>query len=322
VSFDSPERLILILAPIAMIVAYFIAQRARRKNALRFTSVDLLASVAPKRSGWQRHVSAVLLVLAVAALVVGFAEPTKDKKVPKQTGTIMMVIDTSGSMSADDVAPSRLVAAQAAAKQFAEALPPGLRVGLISFDTSPRVLVAPTPDRATINAAIDGLVIGGGTATGPAMTTALQAIDAIPPEPNGDKPAAAMVLMSDGTPTIGSGGRSPESIVSEATATAKEKDVPINTIAFGTPYGTIERDGETIPVPADPSVMKEIADGSGGKSFTAETAGELQSVYEQIRKSVGYDTVQEPIVVWFTGLGLLLALLTAGAALYWLQRMP
>src|SRR5439155_14495139 len=117
VSFEAPARLALVLAPIALLVAYLIVQHGRRRYAVRFTSVDLLASVAPRRPGWPRHVSAVLMLAALAALVFGFAKPTGTKKVARQRGTIMLAIDASGSMSATDVAPSRLVAAQASARR-------------------------------------------------------------------------------------------------------------------------------------------------------------------------------------------------------------
>jgi len=99
-------------------------------------------------------------------------------------------------------------------------------------------------------------------------------------------------------------------------------NVPIDTIAFGTSSGTVTIQGESVPVPADPATMKAIASGSGGKSFTATSGSELKAVYSQIRKVVGFDSVKTDLTEWFTGLGLLLALLTAGAALWWMQRIP
>ena len=127
--------------------------------------------------------------------------------------------------------------------------------------------------------------------------------------------------MSDGAPTIGRNGQSPQQTVQQATAAAKQASVPIDSIAFGTPTGTIEIQGEVVSVPADPQTMQQIASGSGGKSFTAKSANQLTSVYEQIRKSVGYDTVRRDMATWFTGIGLVLMILTAGAALIWSQRL-
>ena len=128
--------------------------------------------------------------------------------------------------------------------------------------------------------------------------------------------------MSDGAPTIGLNGQTPEETLTEAIAAAKKASVPIDTIAFGTSSGSVTVQGQTIPVPADPATMATIASGSGGKSFTATTGNQLNAVYDQIRRTVGYDTVRTDVTEWFTGLGLLLALLTAGAALVWLQRIP
>jgi Ca-activated chloride channel family protein len=321
-SFEEPWRLAILAAPVALLIAYVIAQRARRKYALRYTSVDLLASVAPRRPGWQRHVSAVLMLAAVAALVFGFAKPSGTRKVARQRGTIILAIDTSGSMAATDVAPSRLVSAQAAARRFIDGLPKGLKVGLLSFDTTARVLVTPTQDHVPVLAAVDALTIGGGTATGVAIDSALQAVAALPPGADGQKAPAAIVLMSDGSPTIGKNGQDPNQTVSDATAAAKAAKVPIDTIAFGTTSGTVTIRGETVPVPADPQAMAAIASDSGGKSFTATTQSQLNAVYDQIRNVVGFDKVPTDLTEWFVGLALVLAVLAAGAALVWMQRIP
>ena len=321
-SFDEPWRLAFLAAPVLLLIAYLVAQRSRRKYALRFTSVDLLASVAPRRPGWQRHVSAVLMLAAVTALVFGYAKPSGTKKVARQRGTVILAIDTSGSMAATDVAPTRLVAAQAAARRFIAGLPAGLKVGLLSFDSDARVLVAPTADHVSVLAAVDSLSIGGGTATGSAIDTALDAVAALPPGADGQKAPAAIVLMSDGTPTIGKDGESAEQTVTDATAAAKSAAVPVDTIAFGTTTGTVTIQGETVPVPADPQAMAAIAQGSGGKSFTATSGSQLNAVYDQIRRTIGYDTVPADLSGWFIGLALVLAVLTAGAALVWMQRLP
>jgi len=312
----------MLVVPAVLLVAYIIAQRSRRKYALRFTSVDLLASVAPRRPGWQRHVSAVLMLGAVAALVFGFAKPTGTKKVARQRGTIMLSIDTSGSMAATDVAPSRLIAAKDAARRFVTGLPAGLKIGLVSFNTSAAVLVTPTSDHDPVLAAIAALKAGGGTATGPSIDSSLAAIAALPPGENGQKAPAAIVLMSDGSPTIGLNGEDPQKTITDATTTARSAGVPIDTIACGTAGGTITVKGETVPAPADPQAMQQIAMASGGKSFTAESGTELNAVYDQIRKVVGYDRVPSDMTEWFVGLALLLACLTAGAALFWMQRIP
>lgn len=321
-SFAEPLRLLLILVPLVLLGAYFFVQRSRRKYALRFTSVELLASVAPRRPGWQRHISAALMLVALVALVVGLAGPTHNERVARQRGTIMLAIDTSGSMSATDVAPTRLAAAEDAARRFVEKLPRGLKVGLLSFDSGARVLASPASDHAGVLAALDHLQVGGGTATGDAIYQSLATIAAQPRAANGKRPAAAIVLMSDGSPTIGRNGESPTQTVTQATAAAKAAGVPVDSIAFGTAQGTVNLQGEVLSVPADPAAMAQIAAGSGGKSFTAVTGTELNAVYDQIRMSVGYDTVPRDLRGWFLGLGLFVLFLSSGAALVWSQRLP
>jgi Ca-activated chloride channel family protein len=262
------------------------------------------------------------MLFALLALVVGLAGPVRKVRVARQRGTIMLAIDTSRSMSATDVAPDRLSAAEDAARLFVEKLPPGLKVGLLAFDSQSRVLASPTLDHGLVLRAIDHLSVHGGTATGDAIYQSLAAIAALPRAANGKQPAAAIVLMSDGAPTIGRNGQSPQQTVVDATAAAKQAGVPIDSIAFGTPQGTVDVQGEQVPVPADPQAMADIASGSGGKSFTAVSGAQLNSVYDQIRKSVGYDTVRRDLAVWFMGLGLVLLVFTWGAALVWTQRLP
>jgi Ca-activated chloride channel homolog len=322
VSFASPARLLLIVGPLVLLGAYLLVQRSRRKYAVRFTSVDLLASVAPRRPGWQRHISAALMLVALVALIVGLAGPTRDERVARQRGTVMLAIDTSGSMSATDVEPNRLQAAETAARRFVEKLPPGLSVGLLSFDSDARVLAAPSADHAAVLAAIANLDEGGGTATGEAIYQSLDAIAAQPRAADGKRAAAAIVLMSDGAPTIGRDAQSPEQTVAAAIAEAKHAGVPVDSIAFGTAQGSIQIQGEVVSVPADPQAMAEIAAGTGGKSFTAVSGDELDAVYNQIRLSVGYDIVPRDLTGWFLGFGLFVLFLTSGAALVWSQRLP
>jgi Ca-activated chloride channel family protein len=319
--FLSGWRLVFLVAPVALAVAYLLAQRSRQKTALRFTSVDMLASIAPRRPGWQRHLPAVALIAALAVLIVGFAQPTRAVRIPRQRATVILVLDVSGSMIASDVSPTRLAAAQEGARNFANALPDGVQLGLEAFSSQAQVLVSPTTDRSTVIGAIDGLSAGGGTATGAALSLALSTIAALPPSANGKPAPAAIVLMSDGAPTIGTGGLSPDQSAFNVATAAKQAGVKIHTIAYGTPTGTVTIDGEVIPVPADPATMAQIASLSGGETFTAQSAGQLTSVYNQITRAVGYDVHRREITAWFTGIGLLLAVAAAAGALLWTQRL-
>jgi Ca-activated chloride channel family protein len=320
-TFLSPWRLTLVVAPIALAVAYVLMQRLRHRYAVRFTSVDLLRSVAPERPGWQRHVAPALLAVALTVLVVGYARPAHAVREPRQRATVILALDTSGSMGSTDVSPTRLAAAESAARKFVGGLPAGLQVGLISFDDKARVLVAPTADHATVLSAIDRLQLAGGTATGDAISLALDTISSQPSGAGGKPVPAAVVLMSDGTPTVGQGDQSPAEAVAAASSAAKQAGVPVNTIAFGTPEGTVNTQGRQIPVPSDPDAMAQIASDTNGKTFTASSATQLGSVYKQIGRLVGYDTVTKELAVPFTGVAIALLILSSAGALWWAQRM-
>lgn len=320
-TFLASWRLAFLAAPVVLVLAYLLAQRSRRKAAVRFSSVDLLASVAPKRPGWQRHVPAVAFLGALVVFVLGFAQPARLISVPKQRATVVLTLDTSGSMIATDVSPSRLAAAQQAARRFVNALPSGVQIGLVQFSTAASVLAAPTSDRATVLAAINSLQAGGGTATAAAIKLSVQAIDAVPVGKGGKRAPGAVVLMSDGSPTIGENGMTASDSVSAEAAAAKAAGVKINTIAFGTPNGTITIQGEVIPVPADPAAMAQIASSTGGRTFTATSAGQLKSVYDEVGRVVGYNVEHRDITAWFIGIALALMVAAAGGALIWNQRL-
>jgi Ca-activated chloride channel family protein len=320
-TFLSSWRLLLLVVPLALVAGYLVAQRSRHRVAVKFTSTDMLASVAPRRPGWQRHISAGALAGAMVLLVLGFAQPARVERTAKQRAAVILTLDTSGSMVASDVAPTRLAAAERAARNFVSALPAGVQLGLVSFSGNARVLVPATSDRATVLAAIDTLQAGGGTATAEAIALSLSTITTIPPGADGKPAPAAIVLMSDGTPTIGRAGQSPSQSVVDATGAAKQAGVPIDTIAFGTAEGTVTVQGQTVAVPSDPQAMQQIAAATGGRTFTATTADQLKSVYRQIGRVVGYDVHRHEITAWFTGIGLAIAALAALAALIWTQRM-
>jgi Ca-activated chloride channel family protein len=320
-TFLAGWRLLLLVAPLLLLVGYLAVQRSRQRVAVRFTDLELLASVVPRRSGWQRHVAGGLLLFTLVMLVVAAARPAIASRVPRQRGTVIVAMDTSGSMAADDVQPSRLGAAKASARAFVKKLPAGLNVGLVSFATTASVDVAPTTDRTTVLAAIEALQVGDGTATADAIDLSLSAVKALPKAANGKPAPAVVVLMSDGTPTVASNGQPPETAAEAAAAGAKAAGVPIDTIAFGTASGTVQTARGLVPVPSDPAAMARIASDSGGKSFTAETAGELTSVYNQIGKAVGYEVHKSEITVWFTLAALFAATLAGAAALVWTQRL-
>jgi Ca-activated chloride channel family protein len=318
-NYADGDRLWLLLGVIALALIYVVLQRRRQQYAMRFTNIALLESVAPKRPGWRRHAAAAAFLIAIAALVVAFAKPTHDEKIPRERATVIVAIDTSLSMEADDVSPSRLKAAQSAANAFVAQLPPKINVGLVSFDGTARVDVAPTTDRDAVKRAIDRLELHEGTAIGDAIFSSLQAIKDVSQATDSttqDVPAR-IVLMSDGKTTVGRAN-------DEGVAAANEAKVPVSTIAFGTDHGeiTVPQEPLPIPVPVDKDALKAIADQTGGSFFTATSQSELQKVYADIGSSIGFDTEQRDVTVWFVGAALLALLATAAMSLAWFNRLP
>ncbi|MGA3562473.1 VWA domain-containing protein [Melissospora conviva] len=314
IRFLQPWWLLTLLPVLALAAAYIWRQLHRQAYAVRFTNVDLLRTVAPKGIGWRRHVPAVALLLGLLVLATGLGRPSVDTRQPLERATVMLAIDVSLSMQAEDVAPTRLEAAQEAAKQFVAELPESYNVGLVSFAKSANVLVAPTKDRSAVTSAIDGLTLAESTATGEAVFTCLEAIRMVPADGAEGIPPARIVLLSDGYRTA---GRS----VEEAASAASAAHVPVSTIAFGTDGGTVDISGQLQPVPVDRPALAALAESTEGFFYEAETVSELKQVYQDMGSSIGYRTEPREITQWYAG-GALLLLLAAGAAsLVWTSRL-
>lgn len=316
-TFLSPWRLLALLGVVALAVAYVVLQRRRSSYAVRLTTADLLSSVMPRRPGWRRHLTAGVQLLALGTLVLAFAQPAHDVKVPRERATVMLAIDVSLSMEATDVKPSRIEAAKAAATSFLDDVPERVNVGLVSFAGTAHLNVAPTTDRQAVARAIAGLQLDDGTAIGNAIDMSLDAIASMPPAPDGAEVPAAIVLMSDGTTTMG--------IPNQAAARrAVQAKVPVSTIAFGTENGTvtIPDTGEIVSVPVDAPSLAQIARTTGGKAYEAATQGQLTDVYSKIGSSIGYDTAVSSLTQWFIAAALVGFAAAAGSALAWSNRLP
>jgi len=313
-TFLAPARLWLLVAVVALAGAYVVLQQRRRHYAVRFTNLELLDTVAPRRPGWRRHVAAGALLAALAALTIGFARPVHDAQVARRGATLLVAIDTSGSMAATDVTPSRLDAAEQAAKDFVTSLPAGLRVGLVSFDAGARLVVSPTTDHAAVARAVGTLQLGTATAGGEAIFTSLAAIASDAAATRTPRAVARIVFMSDGATTIGR-------TLPEAAAAAKDAKVPVSTIAYGTDAGTVTINGEVIPVPADRPALKAVADATGGTAFDAPSGKQLAAAYRSIGRALRRETQRREATAVFTGVGLLLAAAGVTASLIWGGRI-
>lgn len=329
-SFLHPALLLLLLPLGALVAGYVHLQRRRRHYAVRFTNVELLQSVAPRRPGWRRHVPAAGVGLALVAAVVGLAQPVHATEVPRESAVVMLAIDVSGSMAATDVGPDRLTAAVTAASSFVEQLPDGFEVGLVTFDKTAHIAVQATDEHETVIAALQQLQLGEGTAAGEGLVAALDAIEAAQAAAGAtatfdgnvaagaaDETEAAatatVVLLSDGATTSGLP-------VAEAAALAADAGVPVSTITFGTDAGSVTVGGRTVSVPPDAASMQQVAEITGGTAFDAASSDELSAVYDEIQGRVGYLTEDSPLMVWF--LGAAVALLTAAVigSLVWTGR--
>jgi Ca-activated chloride channel homolog len=313
-SFLAGYRLWLLLLVALLGIAYVLVQRQRRQYAVRFTNVDLLASVAPRRPGWRRHLAAACTLLALALIVMAFARPARAIQVPRETATVMLAVDVSQSMRATDVEPTRLRAAQRAVRAFVDSLPQRFRLGLVSFAGNAQVLVPPTHQRSLVRSAVTNLQLQQQTAIGEGIFASIDAIENSPLD-KGRRPPARIVLLSDGATNAGRPN-------SEAAAAAKKKGMRVSTIAFGTDSGTVIVQDEVVPVPADREALRRIADETGGRYATAATEEDLRKTYADLGSRLAEVTRKREVTVWFVGAALAFAFAAAGASLVWTSRLP
>jgi Ca-activated chloride channel family protein len=325
-SFLAPWRLLLLAVPVALLIGYVVVQRRRTRYAMRFTNVELLDSVAPDKPGWRRHVAAIGLLTGLVVASMAAARPAFATEESDHASIVMLAIDTSLSMEATDVSPSRLAAAQEAARNFLTSMPTHARVGLVAFDGDVRVLAQPTEDHDAVAATLDQLRLGEGTAIGSAIRTSLQAVQAA--ESNGattsttaagaasEAPTATIVVLSDGETTVGV----PNDTAAQEAAAA---GVPVSTISFGTPNGVVnDPSGRPVAVPVNGPALARIADQTGGQALTAQSAAELDAVFAKLGAGVNRHPVTKEVGDWFAGGALTLLALAGISSLAWFSRLP
>lgn len=315
-SFGSPIFLLALLVVPAVIAAMVASRRRARRYAVRFTGVAALKQAAGVVPAWRRHLPAALLLAALAALALALARPQRTVAVPIERASVMMVTDHSRSMMATDVEPDRLTAAKAAARRFLDQLPPGIRVGVVTYADVPDGTQTPTTDHDAIQRVIERQVADGGTATGDALRVALDTLDRM--EESGERAPAAIVLLSDGATTTGS---DPVQVAQ----LAGESKIPVYTVALGTRDATVPNPGAgppLLPVAPDPETLQAIADASGGRAFQAEDDEELSSIYEALGSQLGTRDEQREVTAAFAIGGMLLLLGAAAAAMRSAGRLP
>jgi len=333
-TFATP--LVLLALPLVplVVLALVLVRRRPIRYAVRYPALDVLAEVA-KRERRGRWVPAALLLLALTALLLGAAKPTARVPVPREEATVMLVVDVSGSMEADDVKPTRLDAARDAAGRFLDKLPARFQVGLVIFSSEAETLVPPTTDRTAVRDALASLRADGSTAMGDGLSNALDAILAArqadagsqggagtgTPDPGGagsggtepggsTGPPAVTLLLSDGANMAG------VDPLGQAER-ARDLNVPVYTIALGTADGVLQRRDalgglRLQPVPPDPDILARIAETTNARFFQAPTSRNLNQVYESLGSHIGFRTEEREVTVAFAAAALIL-LAAAGA---------
>lgn len=356
-SFLSPWLLLSLLVVPAAVAVWLLAERRRMRYAVRYTNVEVLATVVPARS-WSRHVPPALFLIGLAVLLVALARPQVSRTLLKEQATVILVVDTSRSMQAADVEPTRLGAAQQAIQLFLDRAPEDLRVGLVVFAGEAQVATPPTSDHELVEAAvqgIDGFLVYGGTAIGDALETAVRLGRRITGEPpsSGDtaapsRPRQVRALAQAGVETQAS--ESPVSILFlsdgaqtrgvlhplEGATLAKDAGIPVYTIALGTPEGVIERGSfggfgpapspggpdQLIPVPPDPETLNAIAQVTGGEFSEARTADALEKAYSSLGSRLGREPGKTEITFLLVAIAASLLVLAGALSTALAPRLP
>ena len=332
----------LLLLPL-LVLLYLWLLRKRRRSTVRLASLAVAKAALGKGPGWRRHVPPVLLLLAIGTLLVAMARPLAVITLPLAQRTIILAMDVSGSMRATDVQPSRIVAAQEAAKSFVNSLPREVRVGVVAFAGTAAVVQAPTTSREDIIAAIDRFQLQRATATGSGIILSLATIfpDAgieisqatgqrnmpgpldekkdkkqeFTPVPPGSYTSAAIIMLTDGARTTG-----PDPL--EAAKMAADRGVKVYTVGIGTVAGeTIGFEGWSMRVRLDEAALKQVALLTQAEYFYAGTAQDLLKVYQSLSSKLVVEKKETEITAFFAAAGALLALLGAGLSVWWFGRV-
>jgi Ca-activated chloride channel homolog len=319
-SFASPLLLLALLLLPLLLIGYRFLQRRPSRYAVRYTNLDVLAAVVDSTRSWRRHAGLALFLLALVALLVGFARPSVNRLADREEATIVLVIDVSGSMQAKDVEPTRLQAAQKVVREFMKSLPKRFQVGVVSFSETAEVAAPASEDRQLAIDAIDYLYPQRGTAIGDGLARGVEVARAAEAGRPGVARPAAILLLSDGSQTEG------VLLPQEGAARAKSFKIPVYTIALGTAEGVVEfnRFGGTriIPVPPDKPTLRQIAAMTGGRFYEAKSVGDLREAYGKMGSLVSKVKRKQEVTFAFLGGGLILLLSAAAIGVITFPRLP
>ncbi|MGE0878429.1 MAG: VWA domain-containing protein [Acidimicrobiia bacterium] len=327
-TFASPKLLVLLVAVPFVIAAYVASVRKRSRRADELAAQSLVLTAGSRKLRKRRHLPFALFVTAVALMIVGFARPQTTISLPNREGTVILAFDVSNSMAAEDMAPTRIEAAKAAAHEFVKKQPTSIKIGIVAFGDSAVITQTPTSESTQVDEAIDRLAVGGGTSLGQGLFVSLSAIAGKPIQIdenalNSDTGGidigyfgnAAIVMLSDGENT----GRPEPDIVAKAASVA---GVRVYTIGLGTEAGTtVNVNGFNVATALDSTVLQQIADATEGRYFQATDADSLSKVYGSI--DLKFKTVKKhtEVTSLFAGAGALLLVFGAVISVLWFGRV-
>lgn len=319
-TFEWPLALLGLVAVPLLVALYVLRERQRTDYASTFTAPALLPNLVDASPHWRRHLPLAILLVALTAMVVGVARPHATVSVKREQATAILVIDTSLSMGADDVKPTRLEAARRAARGFLDRLPSKYRLAIVGFAGRAYVALPPTDDRDLAVIALRNLHRAEGTSLGDAVALATR-IAGRQRASDGSKPPAAIIVISDGAQL--SGRTSPAA----AALRARQAHIPVYSVLVGTQNGVINVPlvgGFTaqMRVPPSPETLRTVAQITGGRFFTAPSAAELRTVYEHLGSRLGSRRESREVTSLFAGGSAALLLLGGGLSALWFRRMP
>lgn len=337
----------LVLVPV-LVALYLFAQNRRKKYALKFATLGVVRQAVGKGPGFRRHLPAILLLIAVAVLSFAMARPVAKVPMIASGGLVVLVLDSSGSMRANDVDPSRIEAARSAAKTFVTKQPADSVIALVAFAATAYVLQPPTTDKDVLLAAMDKLTLQRGTAIGSGLVVALNTIleyrgetplplgfrgsgtaenDDPPGWPSSEPPplpevvgepldSSVVVLLSDGQSNVG-----PDPL--DVVPLAAQRKLRVYTVGLGSPDGVILRaEGRRARVVLDEVTLQTIADKTKADYFRAGSDTDLKSIYENLGKTLVVKDEKTELTALLVGLAIVLLLTSAGLSLFWFHRLP
>jgi len=355
--FIWPEGLWLLLLIPLLVAGYIWALRRQRTVTVQYPSLGLIRPALGASSRIRRHIPPALLLVALTLVLFGVARPSARVSLPADYMTLVLAMDVSRSMLAEDVPPSRIVAAQQAAKTFLQDLPAHVRVAVVTFAANAQLVQAATDQKETLLAAIDGFQLQRGTATGSGLLVALNTLlpeSAIDLEtvlygaefklgqlrPQGgpgagrsldqrsdkaapamDKPAPVGSYTAGAVILLSDGRRTVGPDPSEVAKWAASKGVRVYTVAFGTPNGFIPGlEGFSFYAKVDEEALQDVAATTGAEFFRATNASELASIYQHLSSKFTLERRDTEVTALFAALAFALTLLALGLSMRWFRH--